>query len=222
MDTLNRPLSSSPTKHAAQKAIVHRLWGANISTDKGMRENGLESYFEYYTEQCYLALNDGGRHVHVRTHEEILAVVELIRRNIPRHEIQQTIAGELLPERTVDDRLIEASINLASRLLLMTDFGEMPFCVSGQRQVPWTKGMIKECLKQYWDCPQALSGERVKLENVFNARNLYRIAGIQVRWTSNLADHLRLMDDDKKVSIFHHAFFLNLQNKRYVFLRAYH
>jgi hypothetical protein len=153
-------------------------------------------------------------HVHVGTHAEILAIVDLLRQNLPREQIRETLTCRVPPEKRISDPDIEASINLASRIFLMVEFGEMPFCVSELRQVPWTQGTVKECLKQHWDCPQVLAGERVKLETVFNARNLDLIAGIQVRWTSNLADHLRLMNNDKKVAIFHHAFFLGLQDKK--------
>ena len=46
-----------------------------------------------------------------------------------------------------------------------------------------------------------------------NQANLEKIAGIQVRWTSNLADHLALRDDDKKVMLFHQASFLELSKE---------
>jgi hypothetical protein len=48
----------------------------------------------------------------------------------------------------------------------------------------------------------------VKLSKIFNACNLQRISGIRVAWTSNLADHLSMRDDDTRVVIFHHATFL--------------
>jgi hypothetical protein len=63
-----------------------------------------------------------------------------------------------------------------------------------------------------------LDNEHVKLEKIFIARNLGRIAGIEIQFTNNLADHLRLMnEDDKKVTIFHNASFLIGQRKKYVF-----
>lgn len=42
---------------------------------------------------------------------------------------------------------------------------------------------------------------------MFTARNLERVAGIRVIWTSNLADHLHLEDDDTSVRIFYHVSF---------------
>jgi hypothetical protein len=47
--------------------------------------------------------------------------------------------------------------------------------------------------------------DHVKLERLFTARNIERVADIQVIWTSNLADHLQLEDDDTKVRLFSHA-----------------
>ncbi|KAF2178669.1 hypothetical protein K469DRAFT_731671 [Zopfia rhizophila CBS 207.26] len=49
---------------------------------------------------------------------------------------------------------------------------------------------------------------------MFTASNLERIAGIQIKLTDNLADHLRMIDkEDKFVAIFHHASFLKRQNR---------
>jgi hypothetical protein len=59
-----------------------------------------------------------------------------------------------------------------------------------------------------------LTKEHVKLERLFNACNLDRIAGLQIIWTHNLANHLRVQNDDKEVSIFHYASFLNSQKPR--------
>ena len=41
------------------------------------------------------------------------------------------------------------------------------------------------------------------------------IAGIQITWTSNLADHLQMRDDDTRVANFNYASFLEYQRSRY-------
>lgn len=111
----------------------------------------------------------------------------------------------------------DGSINLAARILLMIEFGNLPYAFSGHKQLIWEHGTLKDFLQEYFGVPPTLGPERVKLEKNFNAWNLSRIAGIETEWTSNLADHLRMMDDDKKVAIFHHVSFLELQQK-YVIL----
>ncbi|KAF8854411.1 hypothetical protein BDZ45DRAFT_597067 [Acephala macrosclerotiorum] len=59
--------------------------------------------------------------------------------------------------------------------------------------------------------------EQVKLEKIFNARNLEQIGGIKIRWTSNLADHLRMRDDDTAVELFHYVSFLRCHQKSGLF-----
>jgi hypothetical protein len=59
--------------------------------------------------------------------------------------------------------------------------------------------------------PTLVSNDIVKLEKIFTAQNLVRIAGLDIIWTGNLADHLRLTNDDQRVHVFHHASFLQVQ-----------
>jgi hypothetical protein len=79
--------------------------------------------------------------------------------------------------------------------------------VSDETYVLWKEGTMTEFVSGTFS-PQILVKERVKLEKGFNLRNLKRIAGIEIRWTSNLADHLRMREDDTAVEIFHYASFL--------------
>jgi hypothetical protein len=58
---------------------------------------------------------------------------------------------------------------------------------------------------------------RVKLDRLFIARNLERIAGLKIVWTDNLSDHLRLMRDDTEVTIYPHASFLEHQKQSPIF-----
>lgn len=79
--------------------------------------------------------------------------------------------------------------------------------VSGETYLPWKEGTITEFVSGVFS-PQTCVKERVKFEKGFNARNVKLIAGIEIRWTSNFADHLRMRDDDTAVEIFPYASFL--------------
>jgi hypothetical protein len=79
----------------------------------------------------------------------------------------------------------------------------------GQVSRDWTSGSLRDFIKSTFPCTSELS-DHVKLERLFTARNIERVADIQVIWTSNLADHLQLEDDDTKVRLFSHASFLEL------------
>jgi hypothetical protein len=105
--------------------------------------------------------------------------------------------------------MIDGSIDLTARLLLMMDIGDLKFGFCRQAQLLWIAGSLEGLLYAHFEEPQILNHEHVKLEMIFNARNLVRITGFEIQWTDNLADYLRIMsEDDKKVAIFHQASFL--------------
>ncbi|KAE9365104.1 hypothetical protein N431DRAFT_496266 [Stipitochalara longipes BDJ] len=82
----------------------------------------------------------------------------------------------------------------------------------GQISRNWTHGSLKDFINSTFPSTKELS-DNVKLERLFTARNIEWVADIQVIWTSNLADHLQLEDDDTKVRIFSHASFLELHRE---------
>lgn len=82
----------------------------------------------------------------------------------------------------------------------------------GPATCEWRTGSLKGFIIRYF-AEQKLAGEHVKLEKIFNLYNIERMAGIKIRWTSNLADHLRLVDDDSVLLFYHHATFLEKNKK---------
>lgn len=56
--------------------------------------------------------------------------------------------------------------------------------------------------------PEAAMRGYARLEKKFNARNLGNLAKIEVNWTNDLANHLKLRDNDTTVDIFHNVSFL--------------
>jgi hypothetical protein len=98
----------------------------------------------------------------------------------------------------------------------MMSFGEVPNAFTPERALSWTGASIQDFLKQHLEPRQVLSSTSVKLQKIFNARNIQRLAGIKIEWTSDLGLHLRMIHDDERVAIFHNASFLRLHQQRYV------
>ncbi len=126
--------------------------------------------------------------------------------------MESTLQKQICGEAEDIDEILEDSINLAVRLLLtMSTRGFLTYRRSttllGETKLSWKDGTIKEFVNTQL-APQKVMTENVKLEKIFNARNLEQITGIEIRWTSNLADHLRMRDDDTAVGVFHYASFL--------------
>ncbi|KIM92929.1 hypothetical protein OIDMADRAFT_62053 [Oidiodendron maius Zn] len=90
---------------------------------------------------------------------------------------------------------------------------ERTITVSGETKLHWKDGTVQDLVNNEV-ARQEPTKEKLKLEMVFNARNLERIARIEIRWTCNIADQLRMKDDDNAVEIFHYASFLRFHQNR--------
>ncbi|KAG4431413.1 hypothetical protein IFR05_013105 [Cadophora sp. M221] len=215
LDTLDSLVQLSPISLDTKCEIMLHLWDLTIQPSQFYDSDlDFDTYFRHYSEQCSDALYDGGRHVSIRTHRDIIEIAQNIKAGQERSAIKNCLSPKLSqPKPTNEEEVLNGSIDLVARLLLMMDFGDLQYGFTGRRQLLWTNGTMEECLKERFEDPKKLGSESVKLERIFNAGNLGRISGIEIEWTNNLADHLRLVDEDKKVAIFYHASFLECQLK---------
>jgi hypothetical protein len=215
MASLESHFQSSPVYARTQSEIIEQFWGPNafpkqLHNGEASSELNLYLYFNYYTDQCGLAMHDGGRHISARTHQSIIDIVQHLKEPLTREALRQLLPMPM-PPNEAEKR--DGSIDLAASLLLMIDFGSLQYGFSGRKQLVWDRSSLKEFVHDHFSISLTLGHGRVKLEKMFNARNLGQIAGIEIVWTNNLADHLRMIDEDKKLYIFHHASFLEYQQK---------
>lgn len=213
-DSFDRSLQDSLIRVGTMCDIANRLWGSNIGpSDLSKGQLDLDAYFAYYTEQCNSALYDRGRHTLARTHQDIVEIAHHITNSESRDSIKHFLNSKLTaPHPFGEEDLVENTIDLVASLLVMMQFRSLRFGISRWKRLTWTKGPLREFLRNYFNTPPVLK-ERVKLEQIFNARNLERIAGIRIVWTDNLTDHLRITDEEKTVAVFHHVSFLENQQK---------
>ncbi|EKG18024.1 hypothetical protein MPH_04714 [Macrophomina phaseolina MS6] len=191
-----------------------------------------EAFFEYYLNECTHALRDRGEHVSVRTHRDILDIAELLKNPAnTREDILRTLRARptslgcddgasesssyiapdspvTLKHAHVDNKNIHGSIDLVARLLTMTKVGSDDAGLGPRDRLAWTDGSLSESVSNYFDKTPTLTMKAVQLEKVFNAQNLQRFTGMQIEWTDNLADHLRMCEFEKKIRVFHHVTFL--------------
>lgn len=212
MASLDDPISRTPASSTPE--LLMHLWSRDASSKSTKQEFDLEPYLVYHKKQCSLALHDGGRHISARTHRDILEIAEDLKDGLPKETIRERLSSKLAdPKPANENELLDSSIDLTARLVSMMDIGVLRNGFSGRRELVWSKGSFKDFVHDYFNAPVVL-GQDVKLEKMFNARNLGRTAGIHIDWTDNLADHLRMIGDgDKTVVIFHHASFLKCQQR---------
>jgi hypothetical protein len=199
LDPLEENRLSRPLLGDARLAVVNRIWGATS-------DRKLCAYIQYYEDQCQHADTTAERH------SEVVDAIQMLKSNA---ETRESLRRKL---SNVDDQSspvaieaqVEALLALAVRLWLMVNVGKVgPALNLGQTQVHWTEGTLHAFINETFSPDHELDTQ-VKLEKIFNARNLQRICGIRVSWTDNIVDHLSMRDDDTRVLIFHHASFLHL------------
>lgn len=111
-----------------------------------------------------------------------------------------------------DDKIREDALNLTARLLSMTDVGSLQNEVNPRRCVDWAhSSTLRQCLSAHFDRPHEMQWERTRLPRSFDAWGISAVAGITIKFTDNLADHLLLVEDDTLLLVFHHATFLEHQ-----------
>ncbi|KAK4065976.1 uncharacterized protein Triagg1_8285 [Trichoderma aggressivum f. europaeum] len=206
-EALNEPLRKFPISASVQEGLLEALWEASG------RHGSMSPYFKYYSNRIQRLRLDGCDGFCADSHADIASIARRILDGASRDEIfEQVAVAEKCPSASTTAD-INHGIDMCASLLVMTEIelNGVSAGLSGLTAVPWKIGSLNNALATYF-CPQkTLQADRPKLGKVFTARNLNRIAGIEIRWTTNLADHLRLVDDDQVVFIFHCASFLQLQ-----------
>ncbi len=203
ISTLDGLLASTPVSQRSRQAIIEGIFNADVTDVTSGRASSidhLDAYFsDWFEEQCEVA----NGHVSVQTHEEILDIILLLQDNsLNRSDI-------LTKLQSGDPENLDASVDLAARLWLTLSVGCLQQSVTPGSTIAWTNGKLADTVNGVL-CPKFKLSDAVKFPKVFNAANLERIAGIEIVWTSNLADHLCLKEDDTKVMLYHQASFLEL------------
>lgn len=174
-----------------------------------------DSYCEYYRRQWHLvAGNADGRYVAVQTADATNWLAQELATNPTktREEILESAKSRNGSVVNAEDEAWNTSVNLAARLLLMLKFGVVKHQRIPRRYLSWTSASLQSFVRGHFDITPILNCDRLRLPKTFDAWGVSAIAGIEIDFTDNLADHLLLVEDDSKVLIFHHASFLECQD----------
>lgn len=216
MDDMNS--RNFPLSHETKKQILEALF--NDSSNSIEADNlvaASHSYFRYF--QRFVERTRANSLID--SHLQLCNLATLLKaRSSARSSIKQKMQDRLNEnEREDSEEIVDYSLSLAVRILIMVPTGcfspaGRSITLSGETKLSWNDGTLNDFIKKEFSVQRHLQIP-VKLEKTFNATNLEHIAGIEVRWTCNFADHLRMRDDDKTVEIFHYASFLRLHQNRY-------
>lgn len=211
--SLDNRISSTPTKQL-RRDIINAIFGVSLNEEQFDAATGFQTYFtDWYEEQCDIVAG----HASIATHREVLDVIAQLQKDDPdRSAILQKLAlGRGL---ITQDKTVRVTVDLAARLWLSISIGCIEQSLIPGNVVKWDRDKLSDTLRRtLWPNPQL--DDNIKLPRAFNAANLERMGGLKVVWTSNLADHLSLKDDDTKVMLFHQASFLELHRDSKLYYR---
>ncbi|KAI0148958.1 hypothetical protein BJ166DRAFT_536558 [Pestalotiopsis sp. NC0098] len=198
---------------ANAKNIVNTLWPVlsrkpRLASGEGTKSLNFEAYCEYYKRQFIQVVPPAGTpDVTAFAQSNLTDVIRLLQSN-PDHDTALALVRSKTP--VPSDKACENLLNLAARLLLMLRFGNTGHHAFPRGHLSWNNGSLRHSVQVYFAAPPQLDYANVRLPKLFNAWSIAAVAGIELVFTDNLADHLRLVDDST-LCIFHHASFLELQ-----------
>ncbi|KAL8904120.1 MAG: hypothetical protein Q9171_007164 [Xanthocarpia ochracea] len=169
------------------------------------KDDAYESFFVRYHALCDLAANKTPDIQNVTHHQLLRAIGRLKLSTINRDAYVCLLREDTEFRFTLE--LSETIADLSASTWLMLAIGNFPGGNPYDEPVPWGSGLLKyvesrDSALARTSTPDYLSKDAVKLPQSFTAANLEKIGGIDIHWTSNLADHLVLRDDDSKLFLF--------------------
>lgn len=179
-------------------------------------DNGFEAFFSRYATLCSLAANSNRAIVNI-THWQLASVIRLLRnpeetwRN--RLELIDLVLNRpffIWDNPMVGGYLAPSLVDLAVDVWTMLSIAKFPGDISYDEPIPWEDNETLARLVHKCFTLKPESQDVVKMPQSFTAAHLEKIGGIKVVWTSNLADHLLLKEDDTKLMLFHQISTLRL------------
>jgi hypothetical protein len=214
-DALGLPLTTQ-----ARTEFIRQLWTEPHYTLRATSSSDLNwnAYFNFYNRECNEALANERQHFCARTHGDLLLIAQLLQTEADKDKVMyrtRTIFGQMHNQTSEEEeRILEGFVKLATRIVAMISAETLPNEVSGQRSILWNCKTLEEAVYDHFKEGVDVDTESATLGTDFTARNINRVAKIGIIWTDNLVDHLRLMESDRKLCVFHHASFLKHMRHR--------
>jgi hypothetical protein len=207
---------------ACKRKILEAFWPCSPAPLLAVRDDRercpWNAYFRHYTAECRKAIGpDRGEHVTIRAHQDVITIVRQIEAGATKQMIKRSLVLLDTRQRSEEakNRMAEGSIRLVARLFLMVDVGApSKYWIWGPSFLPWDDEHdgLKTVLANHF-VVSSRQTENLVFEEEFTAFNLQRFTGMKIQWSNNLTDHLRLIDNDRRLCIFHHATFLQHQTR---------
>jgi hypothetical protein len=241
--SLDSKLSDTPSNQGFRRAVINKMWTKTFGQNEFSKKSAAyNAYFVHIYEPLCHAGSSGDFEEQIRavTHAELLDITIRLQTGLETgSQMMQTertvklAAGIFLPLNFGSirgahrpGRVVNWGLDQSLTQLVESTF--LALCTPQQQPQIWQTvtscSLHPTCSSCASTVPSTAQVPVLTMDRPINARTSYfprsfsayklnYIAGFQVIWTSNLLDHLRLVDEDDtgiKVFIFHHTILLDL------------
>jgi len=172
----------------------------------------LGPFFRQMTSQCHQASDD----VAIDSYVQILEIAKMTKNGVTKEDILLKLIFKNQGTRGNEwNTLCENAVDLAVRCLFMLYVGGLQHAYTDRPRMEWTGGTILDLTSELFSSKPVMDHNGMDLGPSFHALNLSRVAGIEIEWTPNLADHLRVDEiaQGTTLYIFHHVTYLQTQQE---------
>lgn len=213
-NALDVSLKRTPPDTNFKRAAINKIWTTNLNlVDFQYEEEAYSAYFRHIYQDLCKAACTGNSQISTFTHEQVLTIVKNLRTESQSQD--QIIAGLYRSREHVPQAEAERAVNLAASLLLPLNFRG----AGGVRRGEIVNWATTETLEHVINSKTValLSATEIALKSAqssckncntslrfpksFNAKQIKNVAGFKIVWTSNLLDHLLVLDADEKVKV---------------------
>jgi hypothetical protein len=206
------PICQVPKQPHIKNEIGRKLFGAYY------QPQCYPNYFKYLAQETLdlkwpekLPKQQQVAELAVKTHEELLEVVGLLRKSksLKRETIRAILDQKFRDNHTLNanrDVSLNRTMDIAIRRWLMINTREEKFkgLGSGGSCVTWNDGLtLEECIESLFPVATWTPTPREgRLSPYFTAANMVNICGLEIKWTTYLENHLYLNRKDKILWVF--------------------
>jgi hypothetical protein len=190
------------------------------SAPKSSQSSSWQRYFEYYERELgrlsigVTALHDGVSALHdatsdlaAKSHDDILYVCGILKseRGLPKRRVREMLRGRFPEAGSVG---IDRTMDLTVRLWLMLNVRDEDMTVRMLQSPPITwddRYSLRQIASLTFPASTYhLDSTQCRISPSFTAANMVRLCRLELRWTDNLDDHLRLDRRRKILWVFPH------------------
>ncbi|KAL1882866.1 hypothetical protein Daus18300_000504 [Diaporthe australafricana] len=180
--------------------------------------SSLAPFFDFYhkeVKRLHTGITPLVQGLHTKTHKDLMHIRDMVSnlRTEPRSNVRQSLHPNFATENDMSlDRLVDLTIRLWLMVNVRDDSLSMKLWTPGQFSARWDESDSLDTFLSHQFPPSTtkLQLKESRLEMKFTVAYMVRTCRLQVKWTDDLVNHLRLDrgPDVKTLSVFPHKDFL--------------